>query len=83
MLSPLRYCAPPPCSGKLPRLTLRDQGLGKEQPHGGGEKMSYATFQRRWQAFSEPQRARVRAKANWEGVTLWAVMNEWWEEEDP
>lgn len=39
--------------------------------------MKYETFKRRWQRLSERQREKVRAKANWEHMGLWAVMNEW------
>ncbi len=45
--------------------------------------MAYGEFKVRWANLSEPQRERVRAKANWEHMTLWAVLNEWWTDEDP
>jgi hypothetical protein len=45
--------------------------------------VTYERFKERWSEFTEGQRDRVRAKAQWEHMSLWAVMNEWWEREDP
>jgi hypothetical protein len=45
--------------------------------------MTFEQFKVRWAGFTEAQREVVRAKAAWEHMTLWAVLNEWWAEEDP
>lgn len=45
--------------------------------------MTNIEFKKRWNSFSESKRDRVRAKANWEHMSLWAVMNCWWSTTDP
>ena len=45
--------------------------------------MTYAVFKERWTKLTESQKQRVRDKSNWEHMSLWAVMNEWYATEDP
>lgn len=39
--------------------------------------MTHEEWKREWDALSEAQREFYRHKANWEGMTLMAVMREW------
>lgn len=45
--------------------------------------LSYEEYKKRWKSFTSAQRDIVRTKAQWEHMTLWAVMNEWWRDNDP
>ncbi len=39
--------------------------------------MTYAEFRDLWEAMTPLQRNRVKEKAAWEHMTLWAVLREW------
>lgn len=39
--------------------------------------MTHEQFKKRWIRLSFWRKEWVRAKANWERMTLWAVLNEW------
>jgi hypothetical protein len=40
-------------------------------------KMSHADFRKLWDSLDEDRRDSIRHKARWEGMTLWAVCNEY------
>jgi len=46
--------------------------------------MTSKEFNDLWKSLNEEQKERVRAKARWEHMGLWAVLNEWkdiWKDE--
>lgn len=40
-------------------------------------KLTHEQFRTIWQEMSESQKERVKSKARWEHMTLWAVLQEW------
>ncbi len=46
--------------------------------------MTNAEWKRKWASFTKNQKARIRAKAQWEHMSLSAVLREWpdgWEDD--
>ncbi len=39
--------------------------------------MTSKEFDKLWKVLTEEQKERVRAKARWEYMGLWAVLNDW------
>ena len=52
--------------------------MADEQQHPtAASDLTYDEYRELWASFSERHRERVRAKAQWEAMSLWAVLNEW------
>jgi hypothetical protein len=39
--------------------------------------LTYPEYRAMWESMTEEERDRVRAKAEWEHMSLWAVLDEW------
>lgn len=39
--------------------------------------MTSEEFDKLWKSLNEPQKQRVKDKAKWEHMSLWAICNEW------